>query len=469
MDKEETTQIDIQKVKEDPVYFLKEVLKLNIAPFHQEWMKLTQNNPRVAIMAPRGHGKTEVLIIGNSIWKAFRQPNFEGLIISNSLPQSTDVLRRIKMHLKGNEYLASSIPQTMDAAWSKTEIELTNGSRIMCKPYSDAVRGFHVDLVCCDEVGTYEDKDLFKYAITPTVNKKRGSIICIGTPTSRTDLLHELFDNPAYKSKKYKAVNSGKALWPKFFPITMLKRIKDEHGRLAFAREYLCEPLGTENQIFPFTLLEKGFLNELFMERRDFTKITDSVYYIGADFAMSGAAGSDYTVFIVLERTQDRLKVVKMERFKGLPYEAQKQYFIDLFEKFKPIMGLLDESSFGQTFLQQLKALGYPVKGFKFSIQSKNDLITNLINQFENNRVLIPRPVPKLDSDYRTRKQSDILIDELMNFGVEITKGGFPTFRGIGAHDDCVISLALGVYAATKFFYVSPPHIRRSNFSKNRG
>jgi len=453
-------EISISKIKEDPIYFLEKVLKLHIAKYHKEWIKFVTKNKRVCIMAPRGHGKTEVLIIGYMLWRAFTQPKFQGLIISNSLPQSTDVLRRIKMHIKGHPLLENSVPTGMDTSWSKTEIELTNGSRILTKPYSDSVRGFHVDVVCCDEVGTFEDHEIYTYAITPTVNQKRGSIIAIGTPSSKVDLLHKLFDNEAYVSKRYKSITNGKALWPKFFPIKMLQRIKKEHGRLAFAREYLCEPLGQDNQIFPYGLLEKSFLQVCFPDERD----NDSVYYVGADFAMSGAAGSDYTVFTVIERNKnDQLTVVKIQRFKGLPYEAQKQYFVDLLVKYKPIMALLDESSFGQTFLQQIRGLNFPAKGFKFSNQSKNDLITNLINQFENNKIFIPRPSPMVDPDNTTRRYADVLIDELMNFGVELTRGGLPTFRGIGAHDDAVISLALAVYAATRFVYAARPRAFRSN------
>lgn len=460
---EKKKNIDISKIHSDPIYFLEKVLELNIAKYHKEWISFVTKNKRVCIMAPRGHGKTEVLIIGYMLWRAFTQPKFQGLIISNSLPQSTDVLRRIKMHIKGIPLLEQSIPQGQDTSWSKTEIELTNGSRILTKPYSDSVRGFHVDVVCCDEVGTFEDQEIYTYAITPTVNQKRGSIIAIGTPSSKVDLLHKLFDNEAYVSKRYKAIKNGKALWPKYFPKHMLERIKKEHGRLAFAREYLCEPLGQDNQIFPYALLEKSFLQICFSTERD----TNSVYYIGADFAMSGAASGDYTVFTVVERNKnDQLTLVKMQRFKGLPYEAQKQYFVDLLVKYKPIVALLDESSFGQTFLQQIRELHFPAKGFKFSNQSKNDLITNLINTFENNKIFIPRPSTGVDPDNTTRKQTDVLIDELMNFGVELTRGGLPTFRGIGAHDDAVISLALAVYAATRFVYSTRPRAFRSNVGK---
>ena len=254
-------KIDFEKLK-DPIYFILHMMeapKIELASYHRRWIRMAEKNSRLAIQAPRGHGKSEVLLISYSIYKAFSKPRSEILIISKSLPQSTDILRRIKSQLKGSPLLASSVPDERDSVWSKTEIELTNGSRILCKPYSDSVRGFHVDLVCCDEVGTYDEKDTFWFAVTPTVNKKKGSIICIGTPKTKIDLLNDLCKNPQYANAKYTAIMNGKPLWPSSFPMRKLNEIKEEIGTLAFSQEYMCDPLSAENQIFPYGLISKGF------------------------------------------------------------------------------------------------------------------------------------------------------------------------------------------------------------------
>lgn len=431
-------------------YFFQECLGLQLAKFHKEWLRTIQKNRRIVIQCARGHGKTEVALIGYMTYMAFSKPGFQGIIVSKAMEQSTENLKRIRDHIWTNPLLATAIPDKRESDWSKTAIELKNGSRIMCKPLRQTIRGMHVDLVGCEEVGTWDEKDLFYEGIVPIANKKDGTILAIGTPLSKRDLLHELSEEDrGYVALKYPAIKfdaKGRRfpLWKNVFPLAKLDRIKKEIGELKFAQEYLCEPLGTENQLFPHSLIQTCF-DEVAHFKEEREGDTRSLFYIGADFAMSGAVGADYTVYTVIEREPSgKLRLVLMERYKGLDYQTQKMRIERLVAKFRPMEILIDESSFGKIFFQEMKRAGIPVRGYVFTNESKNALMMFTRNMFENETIIIPRGT----RDSHTKLATDVLIAELENFGYIYKEGKKPILGGIGMHDDCVISLALALYAA---------------------
>jgi len=55
-----------------------------------------------------------------------------------------------------------------------------------------------------------------------------------------------------------------------------------------------------------------------------------------------------------------------------------------------------------------------------------------------------------------------------MSIGIKATPSGNVTFEGVGEHDDCVIALALSIYAATRYSTI-PLSMRRSGFAHSKG
>ena len=128
---------------------------LIIKPFHLEWFRAFYKKERSCIIAPRGSGKTEILGVAFSLWIAFFNQFQEFLIISRTMEQSTKLLERIKLTIQENELLRKLVPKKFELAWSKTEINTSTRCKIFCKPYTEAVRGVHVDYVLLDEASTY--------------------------------------------------------------------------------------------------------------------------------------------------------------------------------------------------------------------------------------------------------------------------------------------------------------------------
>ncbi|KKK48984.1 hypothetical protein LCGC14_3139640, partial [marine sediment metagenome] len=171
-----------------------------LTTYQKEWLDLCRTNSRLCLTAFRSSGKTEVLLVDDTIHWAYTHPSSQQLMISNTLPQATELLRRIKDNISTSEMLRTSIDSRY---WTKTDITLKNKARILCKPYNENVRMLHVDRVKCDEMGEYRDHAVLKGAVFPTLTAKGGTFVGVGTPKSEMDLLHYLDTDPTFKALIY--------------------------------------------------------------------------------------------------------------------------------------------------------------------------------------------------------------------------------------------------------------------------
>lgn len=416
---------------------------LQIKEFHLEWFNMFYNNENNCVEAPRGSGKSVVLAVAFPLWLFFFKRDQQFLVVSQTQKQAMDLLDRFKTTIQNNELLQSLIPKGR-GGWTKTELNTTTGCRMFSKPYSDAIRGVHINWFLADEGGTYKDLNIFWSALMPTITSKRGHAMVIGTPMTFTDLLAELKKNAEFKFKRYTAiVEDGKSYWPERYPLERLESKRRQMGDLKFNREYLCNVVSSEISLYPQDIIARCCDDEAAFEY--FGK-EDAVYYIGVDFAM--VAGGDYTVITVVRQmeSEDRLKVVNIKRFRGKHWKAQLALIQDICEEYKPKKILVDESSFGKTFLAELKDMQLPVKGFNFTLKTKNDLLTHLRSLMESTKVLIPRS----DKDSATRSNTDTLISELGGFIPHETQGKMNTYTSTKKHDDTVMSLALACYLKRK-------------------
>jgi hypothetical protein len=105
----------------------------------------------------------------------------------------------------------------------------------------------------------------------------------------------------------------------------------------------------------------------------------------------------------------------------------------ELHEKFQAPKILMDSTGVGDPILEQLEDIA---EGYKFTNQSKINLINRLVVALEREEVKYPN-IPTL-------------INELKYFQYIKTKSTLKMEAPAGFHDDCVISLALAVYAADK-------------------
>lgn len=460
----------INKCRTDICYFIEKIVnltepKINLLPYHKEWFELVKKHKRLSLMAFRSSGKSELFFVLYPIWRAFTQPNFQGILVSNSEKQAIRLLRRIKQRIESNPVLSTSIPSSRSDSWSKTELTLSNGSWIGSKPYNENLRGEHVDFIGADELGEYKDYEILKKVCLPMLRAKGGNFVGVGTPTSELDLLHTIEKEDffrSFKTARYPAITPTKNYFEQRYPNTKIVDqgniielhddgvLVDTFSQLDWSQEFLLKPLGDSDQLFPWQLIQYSFDNT---QAFHYQPKNTCRYYFGVDFAISAQAAADYTVITVMEREHDsdEIRVVNIDRSKGLSYEMQKRKIQTLAQVYKPVKLLCDDGNVGKIFLQELKREGLPVEGYHFGgagnimSQNKRELFMKLREQFERQKIVIN----SAQNDLRTRQTVNYLMNEMSKFGIKVDKVTKSTkFEGIGKHDDMVDSLALAVWAS---------------------
>jgi len=472
------SKLDLKKVKTDPVYFIEEILYKEqgwkLTSFQKLWLRLAEKHKRISLMAFRTSGKTRQLFVNYFIWKAILKPSQQFLIISKTLPQAIEVLKDIRITILTNKFLKSLVPNNRSQTWSRTELEFKNHSRILSKAYNDNVRGLHVDGLGCDELGEYQDHEILRKAVLPTIRAKRGFFIGVGTPKSELDLLHELESDPGFESiysDRFPAEGEKGELFKERYPDTDIVHKKgavhivdkktqktiETYDNLSWSQEFLLKPVSLKDKLFPDYMIQACIdTKEKFQDQ----PINLRQYFMGVDFAMSAQSGSDYTVVTVIEKAPGtkKLKVVMIERYQGLDYIKQKERIKEIAERYDVVKVLGDESSFGKTFIYDLRADGVPIDGYKFQHKGKEDLIKALRDQFEKEGFILPFN----RDDAMTLLNMKVMIEELSKFGIVFDlRSKSVKFEGTGKHDDCVISLALANFIAR--------HISMATFQAVKG
>jgi len=475
------TKLDPKKVKKDPVYFVEKIIGMKLPSYQKKWLKLTTKHKRLCFMAFRTSGKTRQLIIHHALWRAVTEPGTSYLFISNTLPQAIQVLKDLRLTILMNPFLKTIVPSNRSKAWSRTEIELDNHSTIKAKAYNENVRGEHVDGVYCDEIGEYDDHEVLKKAILPTIRAKRGNFTGLGTPKSELDLLHEIERDPGFASIYFDRFpaegEKGDLFLERFKDVDIVhkedsihivdkksQKMIETYNYMTWSQEFLLKPVSLKDKLFPDHLISACMDNTATFQNG---VVNMRQYFMGVDFAMSASSGSDFTVIVVLEKApgDKRLKIVHIERFKGLDYVLQKERIKELAERYQVIKVLGDEGSFGKVFIYDLRAEGLPIDGYKFTYQSgsKDELIKALRDQFEKKGFIIP-----FGEDPLTRVNVNVLLDELSKFGIIFDYRTHKVkFEGTGKHDDCVIALALANFIARHISMATFEVIKGSQKGRN--
>ena len=441
----------------DLAYFAEEILDMEVSRHHKEWSRLVFKHKKLCIEAPRDHGKSYMFSFAYAIWRAYHNwlpehlmmksvPRISvGYIFSNTQDQAIKLLELVKREMESNPKLAHLVPANKDI-WAKTEIKLANGASIRARGWGQSVRGAHPVWIVADdclndetiysEMTRNKQIDYFFSAVTPML-VPGGQLIVVGTPFHREDLYQRLSENNVYFFNRSPALSqSGEPLWPTRYTREMLVARKEEVGSTRFAREYLCLPISDESSLFPERILQCCYDSEFEMPTFiDPQYRKDLRISVGVDLALSSTVGADYTVITTLgvDKFQQRW-ILDIRRKKGLSLTEQLREIENVYRTYKPIKILIENNGFQKVFTDELiKNTDMPVEGFTTTAHNKNNLengVPSLQILFENKKFVLARKTE------RDRKITDVLINELKCFTWQDGK-----LQGLGAHDDCVMSL----------------------------
>ena len=450
------SQMNMRASANDVKFFTEEILEYTVMPFHEEWLNNLTNYHRNVFISPRDHGKSTIVSLAYPLWVQIFSPiinptdkpgNYDVMLISNSLDQSTELISRIKVKIEDTEILQS-------INWSrsnKSEIRIEekgNHNRITSKAFGSSIRGAHPFVCVVDdplsEKSTYSNEYIEEFFFSSLSNmmKNDAYLSVVGTRFSYNDLYSLLMEpERGYQISEWKAFMDDDysiPLWPERYSKENLLSKRREIGEFAFSREFMCQPIDDSTSIFPSDLV-KGCID---------TRITfeseldpDARYIIAQDFSIGTKTSSDYSVIIVLkDDLKGSLTIVDMWRENQVDYKEQIDALLELYNKFKPIKIFVENNVFQAVFQQILAKMFLPVIGVTTSRQSKERDIYKLHSLMENKILVLPK------GDNRSRNMIERLELELLAYGYKNER-----LEARIGHDDCVMALAIAVYGATSF------------------
>ena len=248
----------------------------NSPNFHYDITKylLSEKHTQLNIIAPRGHAKSSIVAGVYPLFHLMFDPGIKVIVlVSRTQQHAVKLLGTIKDILNYSQefrYFFGYWGQNSAKKWTNTEVELKDGSLIVCMGTGQQIRGIkhgnqRPTLLILDdpedenntktaEAMEYNLRWLLQSGV-PSLDARRGSIAVIGTPQHQRCMVETLKDMKGWKTLEYRPVlESNFALWPEIWGIDKLKQKKDELDSInrlsVFYREYLCQIVGDEDNLF---------------------------------------------------------------------------------------------------------------------------------------------------------------------------------------------------------------------------
>ena len=262
-------------------------------------------------------------------------------------------------------------------------------------------------------------------ALRPGLMDKKGIAWFTGTPKGH-NLFYDLWlrgqdrmANPDYESWSFPS-SSNPYLDPK-----EIEDFRHDMPQQVFNQEICAMFLDNVGSVFrnlnAHTVGRKDCPRKIIEPYRQGDRVV-----IGVDLART----TDFTVFVALRENGD---VVGFDRFQQIDWPLQRRRIVNFAQNFGNATVLLDASGVGDpVFAELMREYSY-VQGFKFTLQSKAELIENLSMMLENSQICL--------------QDNPVLLNELEIFGYKQGVSGSVQYGAPeGYHDDCVIALALAAW-----------------------
>ena len=271
-------------------FFYPHYCKKETPDFHRELFKIyKQGGKRIAIAAPRGHGKstaTDLFYLSHEILHN-EEINFV-LIVSDTYTQSAMFLNTIKSEFETNDKLKAFYNIEIERS-SVNEI-VVNGKLIKAIGANQKVRGLlwrenMPNLIIVDDLENdelvrskerrYNLSNWFNASLVPSLSDN-GRIIMIGTVLHYDSLLENILGGEQYaefETKRFKAIMEGSPLWADLWSLERLEELKISYiakGKgFLFYQEYMNEPVSDENRKFKMEKMK--YYEDKDIENRQFS------------------------------------------------------------------------------------------------------------------------------------------------------------------------------------------------------
>jgi hypothetical protein len=310
-----------------------------------------------------------------------------------------------------------------DKDWRYNEQELyaehpSIGTRIELRgaDNEDSLRGTGLKSCGLDECATMKS-NVWPEIIRPMLADSQGPALFISTPKGR-NWFYELFIKGFSEDKQWKSWKYPTSV-NQYIQKDEIEQAKKDMSERLFKQEFMAEFLDDETGVFKFV---RRCITGEFKE-----PILGRFYVMGVDLART----LDFSVLTIVDSATR--EIVAWERFQDVSWTEQKFRIQKLAHKYNNALCVVDSSGVGDPIFEDLQNSYVSAEAFKFTNESKAQLIEQLEIAIEQRMITFP--------------DIEVLVNELLNFEYKITNAGNIQYGAPeGKHDDCVISLALAVW-----------------------
>jgi len=378
------------------------------------------HNRRIVVRAGRKFGKTFTAVRVARDWAA-KNPGEIILIAAPEYPYLRDqVVPELRKAIP-NE----AVKGGWGVGYNKSEhiLTLANEAQIFLRTMenADAVRPLSVAGLIAEEFSLWSSY-AWNECVRPTLMAKAAPALFIFTPKGMNQA-HELWTRAVNGEEGYKPFHftSYDGTIPKEIIDAEAATMPEGVRRQEIYAEFL-EDLGGV-----FTGVRKCIAGDL--EEPE----AGETYVIGCDLAKT----QNFTVMCVLKRSSRAL--VHLERFSQLDWEFQVAKVQAASKHYNGAVVWLDSTGLGDPIYDRLHSLGAPVKGYKFTQESKRKLVENLSLAISQGDICYP-DIPEL-------------VNELGIYTAKQLPGGGVNYGApAGYHDDCVMALGLARWGLGKAY-----------------
>ena len=215
---------------------------------------------KLAILAPRGSGKSYALAVAVTIYMFFKRFRDLIFVLAPSEDQAALIFGYVYRNFKDNKFLDSLVDNYK--FHNKPHIRMKGGTMMRRAPLApsnqgQAIRGQHPTMCIVDESPLIDDR-LFIDNVEPAIVSNKAPFINLGTPKSKENHMYRYLYDEAYEPTFTRlhftwrdAIEKGDAYAPPYSEVEMLDKMTEwGEDSIYWKTEYECEFVESVSQIF---------------------------------------------------------------------------------------------------------------------------------------------------------------------------------------------------------------------------
>ncbi len=422
---------------------------------------------KVAILAPRGSGKSFALSVAVTIYMFFNRFRDLVFILAPTEDQAALIFNYVYRHFADNSFLNGLVANYR--FHNKPNITLKGGTIMRRAPLApsnqgQAIRGQHPTFLVVDESPLIDDK-LFIDNVEPAIVSNKAPFINLGTPKSKDNHMYRyLYDDgyaDTFRRLHYSwrdAVKQGEAYSSPYTEEEMLDKMTEwGEDSIYWRTEYECEFVESVANVFNPEKI-KGCYDDYELTRLDGDGLSGgSNINVGVDIGKS--VNSTVISAWSLEKSDDEniARLVYVEEINArtgghdIPY--QRQRIMDVTTKLGASRLIVDCTGIGGAVEQDLRLAcldaGVHFVPFVFTggpRGTKTQMYRDFVSYIQQGKVRVPNPEHLKGNEAKmihkwTREHIDL--EYTMDVANKTEKIAAPS----GRHDDYCDSSAMAIHA----------------------